>query len=118
MKCNLKKRNIYVARFMKHNISREVDVYINEDFPLFGIVKAIGFFSKKKWGILHLPSEEAIICCLDSKKDAERYLDYLSKEIDLNSILLCTPKYRLIKKEIGQVVELSYQKFYREVKLK
>lgn len=100
-----------IIRIQKHGYSvlREENFYCNEDFPLFGLVKG-----SENWYVVHIPSERPIISRLNSKSEAEEFLELLSEGFDLNCLILFTPKFEDVKVEIEYDVEIAYRKLLKK----
>jgi hypothetical protein len=114
------KKHLVTKKDSRGYNTREIDVYYNKDFPFFGIAKNFQKHRilKHRWALVHLPSESFIATTFFKKQDVEVFFDYLMQETDVNSILLCTPVYKQIMREILDSLDLAYIKFYQEVKMK
>lgn len=92
-----------------HVVTKEIEIYVADGLPYFGI--AIHPIKFENWCLIHMISEQSIASCFKSKEDVEDYVDYLARYTDLNCILLCTPEFSFIEREIKTKVELSYMKY-------
>lgn len=94
-----------------HRVSQEFEVATNSLYPYFGIIELCFASADFRWAIVHLISERVITSIFRTKLEAEEYFEYLSEQIDLNSLLLCHPDFNQIKDMIQIDVELAYKKY-------
>jgi hypothetical protein len=116
MKFTKKIKGLLSIRRRNYSVSKEVCIYTNKNIYFFGITKSL--ILKNTWCLMHLPSERAVICVFKRKKDAEKYVKYLSKQTDINSILLCSAEFKHVEREIKYDVEIAYRRYYSEEKTK
>lgn len=110
MKFEKEKKDLYKYKKYNHFITLENTIYLNDEFPLFGIVKLFPSDPNSIWGIVHLPTERVIISCFETKKDSEIYFEILSKQTDLCSLYLCQADFEKIELLIKCDVEIAYLK--------
>lgn len=96
-----------------HSITRETLMYKSESCPLFGLVE-LNSDLEVIWALIHIPSERVIIAKFKTKEEIENYCDYLMSAVDLNCLLLCTPKFEDIDEQLRYDVEISYKKYLVE----
>lgn len=117
MKFDLKTTGLFCIQKNGHRVTTEATIYRNEEFSIFGITD-IKTTQGMVWSIVHIPSERIIISKFETKEEVEEFCDFLAKAVDLNSLLLCNPKFELIKEQIKYDVEISYKKYRISKELK
>lgn len=92
--------------------------YIREPHGVFAICRKEPdkVDSRTGWVLVHRISQAIIIGVFRTKREAERFFEFLSNEYDLNSLFLVNPHGKLVKEELSGFVSAAYSKFYKEVK--
>ena len=110
MKFDLETTGLYRIQRNGHFLIRECLIYRNQKDSVFGLIR-INIGNEICWSIIHVPSERAIISKFTTKEEVEEYWDILAAEVDLDSILLCNPKFESIQEQIRYDVEIAYKKY-------
>lgn len=92
--------------------------YVREPHGIFAICRKEPdkVDSRTGWVLVHRTSQTILVGVLRTKREAERFFEYLSNEYDLNSLFLVNPHGEPVKEELNDFISTAYSKFYKEVR--
>lgn len=106
MKFDLETTGLYRLKKHNHNLIKEALIYRDKKFSTFGLVEINSF-----WSFIHIPSERVIISQFETKYEAEEFWDVLAECVDLDSLVLCNPKFEEVQEQIEFDIEIAYKKY-------